>query len=142
MRIIEASVNLRVPSQSLWDAITDSSALPKHVSMLSSVHLLSDRLDVGSMRVCTLKSGRSFHEQITVWEPGHRYCYKPDVEAAGFPFKEAEACWTVEPNAEGSRLGYRLRYQPKSIAKDLLNYPLLRTYGVWQIRKMLRSYET
>lgn len=142
MRIIEASVNLRVPSQSLWDAITDSSALPKHVSMLSSVHLLSHRLDVGSLRVCTLKSGRSFHEQITVWEPGHRYCYKPDVEAAGFPFKEAEACWTVEPNAEGSRLGYRLQYQPKSIAKDLLNYPLLRTYGVWQIRKMLRSYET
>lgn len=142
MRIIEASVNLRVPSQSLWDAITDSSALPKHVSMLSSVHLLSHRLDVGSLRVCTLKSGRSFHEQITVWEPGHRYCYKPDVEAAGFPFKEAEACWTVEPNAEGSRLGYRLQYQPKSIAKDLLNYPLLRTYGVWKIRKMLRSYET
>jgi len=141
MRTIETSVTLQVPPRSLWNAITDSSALPKHVGMLRSVHLLSDRLNVGAIRVCTLKKGRSFHEQITVWEPGHRYCYKPDVEAAGFPFKEAEACWKVETNAGGSRLTYRLQYKPKSFAKDLLNYPLLRTYGVWQIRKMLRSYD-
>ena len=141
MRTIEASVSLRVPPQTLWGEITDSAALPKHVGMLSSVHLVSNRLHVGAMRLCTLKSGRSFNEQITVWEPGHRYCYKPDVEAAGFPFKEAEACWTVEPNDGGSRLGYRLQYEPKSIAKDLLNYLLLRTYGIWQIRKILHSYE-
>ena len=140
MREIKTSVNLQVPPQALWSAITDSSTLPKHVGMLSSVRLLTDRLRVGAMRVCTLKSGRSFQEEITVWEPGHRYCYKPDVEAAGFPFKEAEACWTVEPSSGGSRLSYRLQYEPRSFTKDMLNYPLLRTYGVWQIRKMLRSY--
>jgi hypothetical protein len=131
---------LQVPPQILWSAITDSSTLPKHVGMLSSVRLLTDQLHVGAKRICTLKSGRSFHEAITVWEPGHRYCYKPDVEAAGFPFREAEACWTVEPSYRGSRLSYRLQYEPRSFAKDMLNYPLLRTYGVWQIRKMLRSY--
>jgi len=109
--------------------------------MLRSVHLLTDQLRLGAVRVCTLKNGRSFQEQITVWEPGHLFCYKPDVDAAGFPFKEAEACWKVEPNAGGSRLSYRLRYEPKSLAKDLLNYPLLQTYGVYQIRKMLRSYD-
>jgi ribosome-associated toxin RatA of RatAB toxin-antitoxin module len=141
MRTIEASVKVRVSPQVLWTAITDSSALPKHVAMLTSVHLLSENLHVGAVRVCTLKSGRSFHEQITVWEPGHRYCYKPDVEAAGFPFKEAEACWTVEAKTGGSTLSYRLQYEPKSRGKDLLNYPLLRTYGVWQIRKMLQSYD-
>lgn len=109
--------------------------------MLSSVHLLSDSLHVGSLRVCTLKNGRTFHEQITVWEPGRRYCYKPDVREAGFPFNEAEACWTVEARPGGSMLTYRLKYEPKSVAKDLINYPLLRTFGVWQIRKMLRSYD-
>src|SRR5215467_7195797 len=97
MRTIETSVSLQVPPQSLWNAITDSSALPNHVGMLRSVHLLSDRLEVGAIRVCTLKNGRSFHEQITVWEPGHRYCYKPDVEAAGFPFKEAELAGRLSP---------------------------------------------
>src|SRR5262249_61580515 len=88
MRTIETSVSLQVPPQSLWSAITDSSALPNHVSMLRSVHLLSDRLDVGAIRVCTLKNGRSFHEQITVWETGHRYCYKPHVEEAGPSFPD------------------------------------------------------
>ena len=24
---------------------------------------------------------------------------------------------------------------------DLINYPVLKTHGVWQIRKMLRSYD-
>jgi hypothetical protein len=33
-----------------------------------------------------------------------------------------------------------LYYEPKSQLRDLINYPLLRTYGVWQIRKMLKSY--
>src|SRR6516165_3896943 len=136
MRTVQTSVNLAVSPQVLWNSITDSSSLPKHVGMLSSVRLVSDRLQVGAVRVCTLKSGRSFQEEITAWEPGHRYCYKPNVEAAGFPFKEAEACWTIEPISGGSRLSYRLQYKPKSFAKDLLNYPLLRTYGVWQIRKM------
>src|SRR5215468_4673114 len=120
MRTIEASVSLHISPQILWSAITDSSALPKHVGMLSSVHVLSDSLRVGAMRVCTLKSGRSFQEEITVWDPGHRYCYKPGVEAAGFPFKDAEACWTIEPESGGSRLSYRLQYTPKSLAKDLL----------------------
>src|SRR5215472_6754469 len=129
MRTVQASVDLAVPPQVLWNSITDSSSLPKHVGMLSSVRLLSERLQVGAVRVCTLKSGRSFQEEITAWEPGHRYCYKPDVEAAGFPFEEAEACWTVEPISYGSRLSYSLRYRPKSFTKDLLNYPLLRLHS-------------
>jgi len=50
MRTIEASVSLQVPPQALCIAITDSSALPKHVGMLNSVHLLSDCLLNRSLR--------------------------------------------------------------------------------------------
>ena len=40
--------------------------------MLKSVHSLSKNLHVGAVRRWTSKSGRAFHEQITVWEPGIR----------------------------------------------------------------------
>ncbi len=96
---------------------------------------------MGTTRRCTLRNGKSFTEQITAWEEGRLYCYSPDMSQAPFPFRYAEACWSVEPYQDGSLLTYRLAYEPKSEVGDLFFYPMLRTYGVWQIRKMLKSYE-
>ena len=127
----------------LWrKAITEHQALPRHVSMLREVKVLEAKTeDVGTVRQCTLSGGKSFREKITVWEEGRRYCYQPNMDEAPFPFRWAEACWTIERHGEGSRLKYRLQYEPRSRLRDLINYPLLRTYGVWQIKKMLKSYD-
>ncbi len=142
MKTVSATVALRTSMGDLWKAITDHEGLPRHVSMLREVRVLDSRsTGVGIIRKCTLTSGKSFHEKVTVWDEGHRYCYQPNTEEAPFPFNWAEACWSVEPSAAGSRLTYRLQYEPRSRLRDLINYPLLRTYGVWQIKKMLRSYE-
>jgi len=142
MKTIEATVALRTPAGILWQAITDHEALPRHVSMLRQVEVLEEKEGgVGTIRQCTISSGRSFHEKITVWEEGHRYCYQPNVDEAAFPFIWVEACWSIARNGEGSSLTYRLQYEPRSRLRDLINYSLLRTYGVWQIRKMLRSYD-
>jgi hypothetical protein len=142
MKTIEASVKLHSQSELVWKSITDHEALPRHVSMLSEVKVLDPKPSgVGTVRQCTLRGGKSFHERITVWEEGHRYCYQPDPTEAPFPFRWAEACWSVQATGDGSRLSYRLQYEPRSLLKDLINYPLLRTYGVIQIKKMLRSYE-
>ena len=142
MKTIEATVALRTPAGILWRAITDHEALPHHVSMLREVKVLEKKEEgVGMIRQCTVNSGRSFHEKITVWEEGHRYCYQPNVDEAPFPFRWAEACWSITQNREGSSLTYRLQYKPRSRLKDLINYPVLRTYGVWQIKEMLRSFD-
>ncbi len=110
--------------------------------MLREVRVIEAKAGgVGTVRQCTLSGGKSFHEKVTVWEEGHRYCYQPNTDEAPFPFGWAEACWSIERNGEGSKLTYRLQYKPRSRLRDLINYPLLRTYGVWQIRKMLRSYD-
>ncbi len=141
MKTIEATVALQTSPGILWKAITDHQALPQHVSMLREVKVLEAKKGgVGTVRQCTLSSGRSFHEKITVWEEGRRYCYQPSTDEAAFPFKWAEACWSIDHNGEGSRLTYRLQYEPRSRLQDLINYPLLRTYGVWQIKRMLKSY--
>jgi len=142
MRTIEASVKLHTAPGLLWRSITDHEALPHHVSILSEVKVVDlKESSVGTVRQCKLRSGKSFHERITVWEEGRRYCYQPDPAEAPFPFRWAEACWSVHPTGNGSRLSYRLQYEPRSSVKDRINYPLLKTYGVMQIKKMLRSYE-
>jgi ribosome-associated toxin RatA of RatAB toxin-antitoxin module len=142
MQTLQVSVALRTPPSSLWKAISDHQALPHHVSMLREVRLVNaTEQGVGTVRQCTLRNGRAFHEKITAWEEGRRYCYEPNVAEARFPFQWAEACWSVEPMNDGSRLTYRLQYKPASRFKGVINYALLRTYGVWQIKKMLRSYE-
>jgi len=111
--------------------------------MLSEVEVVNEKDGgVGTVRRCTLRSGKSFHERITVWEQERRYCYEPDPSEAPFPFRWVEACWSIESSGAGSRLTYRLQYEPKSVLKDIINYPLLRTYGVIQIKKMLRSYDS
>jgi len=142
MKTIQATVALRTPTGILWQAITDHKALPRHVSMLREVKVLEEKKGgVGTIRQCTVGSGRSFHETITAWEEGHRYCYQPNTDEAHFPFRWAEACWSIGHLGQGSSLTYRLQYEPRSHLRDLINYPLLRTYGVWQIKKMLRSYD-
>ena len=142
MKTIQATVNLGASPGVVWKAITDHQALPRHVFILRDVKVLETKEGgVGTVRLCTLSSGRSFHEKITAWEEGRRYCYQPNTEEAPFPFKWAEACWSTERKGEGSRLTYRLQYEPRSRLRDLVNYPLLRTYGVWQIKKMLKSYD-
>jgi ribosome-associated toxin RatA of RatAB toxin-antitoxin module len=142
MKEVSATVQLRTSAEDLWTAITDPLELPRHVPMLREVKILEAKAGgLGTVRECTLANGRSFHEEITVWEEGHRYCYKPNTNEAPFPFSWAEACWSIETSAGGSQLTYRLQYEPRSRLRDLVTYPLLRTYGVWQIEKMLRSYD-
>ncbi len=142
MRAIQASVALRTSPATLWRAITDHEALPRHTSFLREVSVLERKEGgVGTIRQCELRSGAVFTEEITAWEEGRLYCYSPDTSQARFPFRWAEACWSIEPHPEGASLTYRLQYEPRSRFRDLINYPLLTTYGVWQIRKMLRSYE-
>jgi hypothetical protein len=142
MKTLQASVALQTPPSILWKSITNHHALPHHVSILREVKVIDPKESgVGTVRQCTLRNGISFHEKITAWQEGRRYCYEPNVEEARFPFKWAEACWSIERFGEGSRLTYRLQYEPLSQLKDLINYTLLRTYGVWQIKKMLRSYD-
>ena len=141
MQTLRVSVALQVPPRILWKSVTDHQALAHHVSIVREVKLIDlKESGVGTVRQCTLRNGRSFHEKITTWEEGYRYCYEPNVAEARFPFKWAEACWSIEHYGEGSRLTYRLQYEPLSRVKDLINYTFLRTYGVWQIKKMLRSY--
>ena len=142
MKTIEATVELQRSPGILWKSITDHEALPRHVAMLREVRVLEAKAGgVGTVRQCTLSGGKSFHEKITAWEEGRVYCYQPNSGEAGFPFKWAEACWSIERNGQGSKLTYRLQYEPLSRVRDLINYPLLRTYGVWQIKKMLKSYD-
>lgn len=141
MRNVQTSVELSAQPDKLWRAITDHEALPHHTAFLSRVKVLAEKEGgVETVRECTLSSGKSFTEKITAWEEGRLYCYTPDVSRAPFPFRWAEACWRIEAHGAGARLTYRLQYKPKSRLRDLINYPLLRTYGVWQIRKMLKSY--
>jgi ribosome-associated toxin RatA of RatAB toxin-antitoxin module len=142
MRTIQAAANVRVSPIILWQAIINHEALPRHTPFLKEVKVLEGRPEgVGTIRQCTLRSGKTFTERITAWEEGRLYCYAPDTSQARFPFRWAEACWSVEAHGDGSRLTYRLQYVPKSLAADMVNYPLLKTYGVWQIKKMLRSYD-
>lgn len=142
MKTIQAHVELQMLPGILWKAITDHQALPRHVSMLREVKVVEAKKGgVGTVRQCTLRSGKSFHERVTAWEEGRRYCYEPNTDEAPFPFSWAEACWSIERNGEGSRLTYRLQYEPRSRLRDLINYFLLRTYGVWQIKKMLKTYD-
>jgi len=142
MQTLQVSVTLQTPPPILWKLITDHEALPQHVSILRDVKVVDPKEGgVGSVRQCTLRNGRFFHEKITIWEEGCRYCYEPNVAEARFPFKWAEACWSIERFGEGSRLTYRLQYEPLSQVKHLINYTFLRTYGSWQIKKMLRSYD-
>jgi len=110
--------------------------------MLREVKVLEAKAGgVGTVRRCTLSRGKFFHEKITAWEEARRYCYQPNTDEAPFPFKWAEACWSIEHNGDGSNLTYRLQHEPRSCLRDLINYPLLRTYGRWQIKKMLKSYD-
>lgn len=142
MRTVETSLNLQTPPGILWKAISDHQALPRHVSILREVTVIAAKEGgVGTIRQCTLRGGRSFHETITAWEEGRRYCYQPNSAEAGFPFTWAQACWTIENTGEGSKLMYRLQYEPRSRLRDIINYPLLRTYGIWRIKKMLKSYD-
>jgi len=142
MRTIQAAVRLHKPPAPLWKSITEHETLPDHVSILREVKVLEEKDGgVGTVRQCTLRSGKSFNERITAWEQERRYCYQP-VPSEALPFRWAEACWSIETEGTGSRLTYRLQYEPKSVLKDIVNYPLLRTYGVLQIRKMLRSYDS
>ena len=142
MKTIQATVELQTSPAILWKAITDHEALPHHVSMLREVKVVEAKKDgVGTVRQCVLSGGKSFHERVTAWEEGRRYCYQPNTDEAPFPFRWAEACWSIERKGEGSRLTYRLQYEPRSRLRDLINYFLLRTYGVWQIKKMLKTYD-
>jgi ribosome-associated toxin RatA of RatAB toxin-antitoxin module len=142
VKTIQATVKVQTSPGVLWEAITDHQALPRHVSMLREVKVVGAKEGgLGTVRQCTLSGGTSFHEKVTAWEEGRRYCYQPDTDEAPFPFRWAEACWSIEGNAEHSRLTYRLQYEPRSRLRDLINYPLLRTYGVWQIKKMLKTYD-
>lgn len=143
MRVVQASVSLRVPPAPLWQSISNHEALPRHTAFLREVSVLERKPEgVGTVRQCTLASGKSFTERITAWKPGRLYCYSPDTSQGRWPFSRAEACWSIEPDGEGSRLTYRLEYEPKSTLKDWVNYSILRTYGIWQIKKMLRSYDS
>lgn len=142
MKTIQATMDLPTSPAVLWKAITDHQTLPRHVSILREVRVLGTQEEgVGTVRQCTLRSGKSFHERITAWEEERRYCYQPNTDSAAFPFSWAEACWSIKHHGDGSLLTYRLQYEPRSRLRDLVNYPLLRTYGVWQIRKMLNSYD-
>lgn len=142
MRTIQTSVNLPVRPASLWQAITDHEALANHTSFLREVRVLETQEGgVGTTRQCTLSNGKSFTERITAWEDGRLYCYSPDTTQSQLPFRWAEACWSIEPRGEGSRLTYRLQYEPRSRLRDIVNYTVFRTYGVWQIRRMLKSYD-
>jgi len=142
MRTIQTSVSLRLSPPALWRSITEHEALPHHTSFLREVRVLEQNPEgIGTIRRCTLRNGKSFTERVTAWEAGKLYCYSPDTSRGRWPFRSAEACWSIEPYREGSRLTYRLEYEPRSLLADLINYPVLKTYGVWQIRKMLRSYD-
>ena len=143
MATIQTAVTLRTQPGKLWKGITRHEDLPLHSSILREVKVVQPtEKGVGTIRQCTLKSGKSFTEQITRWEEGKVYCYRPDMSGGVFPLKEAEACWSIEPHGSGSRLAYRLNYQPSSRLRGILLYPVLRTYGIYQIKKMLKSYDT
>jgi hypothetical protein len=103
VKTIQAPVKLQAAPGVLWKAITDHQALPCHVSMLHEVEVVRPKEGgVGTVRQCTLTGGTSFHEKVTAWEEEHRYCYQPDTDEAPFPFRWAEACWSIEGNGERS----------------------------------------
>lgn len=142
MRTIEVSVQLQTEPAVLWKAITEHQALPRHVSMLREVRVLDSKDGgVGTVRQCTLTSGKSFREEITIWEEGHRYCYRPNTSEAPFPSDWAEACWRIERSGGGSRLSYSLQYRPRSRLRGFITHLFLRSVGVRQIKRMLRSYD-
>jgi len=69
MKTLQASVALQTPPSFLWKSITDHYALPHYVSILREVKVIDlKESGVGTVRQCTLRNGRSFHERITVWE--------------------------------------------------------------------------
>ncbi len=71
MKTVSATVELKSSTGDLWKAITNHEELRRHVSMLREVKVLESRsAGVGTIRKCTLTSGKAFHENVTVWEEG------------------------------------------------------------------------
>jgi uncharacterized protein YndB with AHSA1/START domain len=141
VRELTVTVELAVGASELWRAITAHEDLPSHTSFLREVRVVGERREgVGLVRRCTLAQGASFTERVTAWEPGHRYCYAPDLSGAPFPFAKAEACWSLDPTPSGTRLSYRLSYEPRNVLDPRLWTLPMRMALAPRIREMLLSY--
>ena len=102
------------PPDAVWAVLGRFMHIDEFAPFITSVDALTDGEDgMGSKRRNNFDNGTSMVEEVTEWEPGHRYRVRLS-EMDAMPLIEAYAEVSVEPIAnERSRVNWAMDYRVK-----------------------------
>ncbi|GHB37564.1 hypothetical protein GCM10007094_28610 [Pseudovibrio japonicus] len=101
----------------VWDVIGRFMHVDEYAPLVTSVDAMTEGPDgVGSKRRCHFEDGNSVVEEVTEWDPNHRYRVRLS-ETSPMPLKEAYAEICIKPQGQGRTLvvwsiEFRMKYGP------------------------------
>ncbi|NKB67367.1 MAG: DUF1857 family protein [Candidatus Latescibacteria bacterium] len=113
----ERTLDVEATPEEVWAVLGRYMHMHEFAPRIESIDALTDGEDgVGSQRRCHFSDGTSVVEEVTAWEPNHRYRLRL-VEMGPMPVKEAHATLEVEPLAGGGSrmkmaMDYRMKFGP------------------------------
>ncbi|MBD2100839.1 SRPBCC family protein [Leptolyngbya sp. FACHB-261] len=115
-RLLTASITVPRALEQVWQVLTDYEALADFIPNLAESNLSHDSQgrilleQVGSQNVLFL----NFSARVVLLMEEH-YPNEIRFEMQEGDFQEFRGCWQLDPEAEGSRLTYRLQVLPKRL---------------------------
>ncbi|WP_146475203.1 SRPBCC family protein [Vulcaniibacterium thermophilum] len=145
--VCQAEQQLPCPPGQAFALITDADRFPAFfrgcgpVPAVRAVELDAPPLAVGARRTVRNADGSVLREVVTAFEPPRRHAYRLDGFRPPFAWlvRHGDACWTVEPDAAGSRVRWSYRFALAHAAAWPVAAPLLRLFMTAAMRRCLRA---
>jgi len=109
MRVLEEKVEIRAPSQAVWDVLADFGGVADWAPYMRTSHLIGEaNTGVGACRGMRHAWGFRFEEQITEWNEGSGYSF--EVFRAPYPMMEVRESWVAGHEDGMSTVSTRVTY--------------------------------
>jgi hypothetical protein len=149
--IIEHSVDVAAPPESVWQEVTQvdiaSFRHPMYLSILGIPKPLRAevvRPNVGGARTAFFSNKLRFSQEITEWQPAERYAFtfKPDpgfrvaycLDLSDGPFRMVAGAYRLDRTAIGTRLFLSSQYELRGVLGACLRLP------VWLVLNRFQTY--
>lgn len=145
--VCQTEQQLACPPGQAFALITDADRFPAFfrgcgpIPAVRAVELDAPPLAVGARRTVRNADGSVLREVVTAFEPPRRHAYRLDGFRPPFAWlvRHGDACWTVEPDAAGSRVRWSYRFALVHAAAWPVAAPLLRLFMTAAMRRCLRA---
>lgn len=143
----QAEQRFPCPPGQAFALITDPDRFPAFfrgfgpIPAVRAIVLDTPPLAVGARRSVRNADGSVLREVVTALEPPHRHAYRLDGFRPPFAWlvRHGDACWTVEPDAAGSRVRWTYRFALTRTVAWPIAAPLLRVFMASAMRRCLRA---